>query len=106
MRATRTAAVTALVLVLAAAHSWERANGPGQQREQALAPIDWKRVAEALGQPVAPQPARTYQAGVPMWLTRVSLTFLRATQGPSASAGLTVTLDTVTCRSLRGNPAL
>lgn len=93
MRATRTAAVTALVLVLAAAHSWERANGPGQQREQALAPIDWKRVDEALGKPGALQPDGAYKAGLPR--SDLHVTVSSVTVKPALALGSWVALKQV-----------
>ena len=60
----RTTVVTTLGLVLAAC-SHERAAGLGRQREQALAPIDWKRVDQELGRPGAMQPDGAYKAGLP-----------------------------------------
>lgn len=59
----RIACIMGVVVALAA---WaQSAAAQEQQREQALAPIDWKRVDQALGKPGAMQPDGAYKVGLP-----------------------------------------
>lgn len=59
----RIAGITGVLVALAA---WsQRADAQEQQRAQALAPIDWKQVDQALGKPGSMQPDGAYKVGLP-----------------------------------------